>query len=86
MFEVAPKYVIVSCRHFGTGLSGWRLSEVDRYCFAENYGKAKLIVEQWKVYGYGKLSFMIKYENWLGKGGPAYDGRPYDENRVLFYF
>ena len=84
MYDASPKYVIACCGHFGTGNVGWRLSEVDRYCFAENYGKAKMLVERWKEYSYGKLVFMIKYENWLDKGGPSYDERPYSEERVLF--
>ena len=45
MYDESPKYVIVSCGRFGTGNVGWRLHEVNRYCFAENYGKAKLLVE-----------------------------------------
>ena len=86
MHDESPKYVIVSCGRFGTGNVGWRLHEVDRYCFAENYGKAKLLVERWNEYGYGKLAFMVKYENWLSKGGPLYDGRPYTEERTLLRF
>ena len=84
MYDALPKYVVVSCSHFGTGTPGWRLHEVDRYCFAENYGKAKMLVERWNTYSHGKLSFMVKYENWLDKGGPLYDGRPYSEERILY--
>jgi hypothetical protein len=75
--KIAPKYVVVQCSNFGTGLQGWRLREVDKYCFANNYFKAKTIVESWNKYG--KLSFMIKYENWLNKGGENYkDGIQFD--------
>ncbi len=84
MYDDLPKYVVVSCGRFGKGNMGWRLHEVDHYCFAENYGNAKMLVDRWNHYGYGKLSFMIKYENWLNKGGPLYDGKPYAEKRVLF--
>ena len=84
MYNASPKYVVVTCGKFGTGNVGWRLHEIDRYCFTENYGQAKLLVQQWNRSSHGKLTFMIKYENWLDKGGPIYDGRPYLEVRVLF--
>ncbi len=86
MYSEIPKYVVVSCRNFGTGNVGWRLREVELYCFAENYATAKKLVEDWNQYGYGSLSFMIKYENWLNKNGPSYDNRPFSEKRVLFNY
>jgi len=47
--------------------------------------RAKQIVDDYNSYsGYdGGLSFMIKYENWLLKGGPDYDGQPFEIERYL---
>ena len=79
-----PKYVVVRCSHFGTGIPGWRLSEVDFYCFAKDYPTAKKIKGSWE--GYGKLTFTIKYENWINKGGEDYnDGLPFDTKRYRRY-
>ena len=83
MPDKSPLYTVVYCRRFGNGTPGWRLSEVCYYCFADSYGKAKSIVEDWNSYGgYDRgLSFMVKYENWLHKGGSEYDGLPFEEKR-----
>ena len=83
---ISPKYVVVYCSKFGYGNVGWRLSEVDYFCYADSYTNAKSIVARWNnaYVGYDSgLSFMLKYENWLQKGGLIYDGLPYDEMRHL---
>ena len=77
---LAPKYVVVSSSHFGTGNHGWRLSEVDRYCFAESYPKAKKLKEKWQKIGIDNLVYMIKYENWIDKGGPPCDDTSAEKN------
>ena len=86
MYNNLPKYVVVLCKQFGTGTPGWRLHEVDSYCFAENYITAKQTVDEWKYCNSGGLSFMIKYENWLAKNGPSYDGKPFLEQRYLYNY
>ena len=77
-----PKYVVVRCSSFGSGFSGWRLSEVDFYCFSNYYPEAKEIAEEWSMYG--ELGFVIKYENWLDKGGKEYDGDTLTERRYMY--
>jgi hypothetical protein len=69
-----PKYVVVDCRHFGDGFHGWRLSEVAFFAYAKDYPSAKDIIEDAKMFRDGNgLYFMVKYENWLDKGGEEWN-------------
>ena len=74
---VLPEYVVVKCVNFGTGIAGWRLNEVVQFSYVRNYSEAKTKVQLLKFNSDG-LVFMIKYENWLRKGG-----YPYNNNRNL---
>ena len=79
-----PNYVVVFCKHFGQGTPGWRLSEVDYYCFANRYYDASKIKDAWQEYSYGTgLAFIVKYKNWINKDGPKYDGSKFLEKKYF---
>lgn len=82
---ILPRYVVVYCRHFNSGVHGWRLQEVEYYCFSLDYIGAKKTANDWNTYSYGQgLLFIVKYENWLEKGGNKFDNHlPYNEKRYL---
>ncbi len=75
----SPRYVVAYCKNFGQGLSGFRYSEVICYGYTKTYQEALKLKEYMEQQTRSGLIMTIKYENWLRKNAPAYNGEEFSK-------